>query len=58
MLPRKVSVILLNSALIYKQRLCHGDEIVQYFQNYKSHCVNQAMTNTILESTNKVLQSS
>ena len=35
------SVILLTSAVICKERPFHGNEIVQYFQNYKYYDVGQ-----------------
>ena len=35
---RTFFVILLTSEVIFKQRLLHGNEIVQCFQNYKCYC--------------------
>ena len=36
-LPWTFIIILITSALTCKQRLLHGNKIVQYFQNYKCY---------------------
>ena len=47
-------VIFLTSAVICKEGLLHGNEIVQYLQN----CKTITLAKTILESLHKVLQGS
>ena len=50
---RKVSEILLTSAVICKQKLSHGNEIMKYHQNCRYHEFDQGH---ILQSSCKVVR--
>ena len=50
-------VILLTSAIICKQRLFHGNEIVQYLQNWECYNVGQDHLRKPLESSAKFAKS-
>ena len=54
-LPRILFGILITSAVIWKVRFLHENEIVQYFQNYKYQEVNQGhFRRPIQDSTNSM----
>ena len=56
--PRKLFEILLTYTVICKQKLLHGNNIVQYLQNYKYQEVNQShFRNPLQSSTNVMINS-
>ena len=48
--------ILLTSAIICIQRVLHGNEIVQYLQNYKRHEFDQGHSTKLLQSSTSYIQ--
>ena len=48
--------ILLTSAIICIQRVLHGNEIVQYLQNYKRHKSSKGHSRKLLQSSTSYIQ--
>ena len=46
--------ISLTSAVICIERVLHGEEIIQYLQNYKRHEVDQGHSKKLLQSSTRV----
>ena len=55
-LPWTTFEILLTSAIICIQRVLHGNEIVQYLQNYKRHEFDQGHSRKLLQSSTSYIQ--